>query len=342
VQEDGTHMRQRGHFLFGCMLAIMLSTLQEAQDPESEPEVEMEYVGSDDTTGDRPVPGMPIREAITAIDKEDANLVYDHTRFRRDKVKRRYFRYYHERRIIVERGAAIEEFNGHARRIRAVLDAQGWTAMAEDHHPAMEVIVWEFYANIYQRRGNSFCTWLRGTAIDVTPALISEIIGVPRVRDPSYPYLVDHLPERLDLVSCFTEGCLHQMELEGEHSFQMSDFSNDVHCIYHILASRVLSVISHTMITIKRARCLYAMLTGTPHLLPLRGHFHHDVCPTFGQGFCAALWGPDCGTLRGGHDRVEGDSVGEGGHGRTLPQRESGPFTGGGARAEGTVTTEGS
>jgi hypothetical protein len=44
----------------------------------------------------------------------------------------------------------------------------------------------------------------------------------------------------------------------------MSDFSNDVRCIYHILASRVLPVISHTMITIEKARCLYAMLIETP------------------------------------------------------------------------------
>jgi hypothetical protein len=44
----------------------------------------------------------------------------------------------------------------------------------------------------------------------------------------------------------------------------MSDFSNDVRCIYHILASRELSVINHTMITIERARCLYALLTETP------------------------------------------------------------------------------
>jgi hypothetical protein len=53
------------------------------------------------------------------------------------------------------------------------------------------------------------------------------------------------------------------MELEGEGSFQMSHFNNDVHCIYHILASRVLLVISHTMITIERARCLYALLIET-------------------------------------------------------------------------------
>jgi hypothetical protein len=84
------------------------------------------------------------------------------------------------------------------------------------------------------------------------------------VRDPAYPYPVDHLPTRANLEACFAEGRPQQMELEGKGSFQMSDFGNAVHCIYHILASRVLSVISHTMITIERARCLYAMLTETP------------------------------------------------------------------------------
>jgi hypothetical protein len=94
--------------------------------------------------------------------------------------------------------------------------------------------------------------------------LISEITGAPHVRDPAYLYPVDHLPAHANLVACFTEGHPHQMELEGEGSFWMSDFSNDVCCIYHILASRVLSVISHTMITIERARCQYALLTKTP------------------------------------------------------------------------------
>ena len=41
----------------------------------------------------------------------------------------------------------------------------------------------------------------------------------------------------------------------------MSDFNNDAHWIYYILASRVLQVISHTLITIERAHCLYALLT---------------------------------------------------------------------------------
>jgi hypothetical protein len=54
------------------------------------------------------------------------------------------------------------------------------------------------------------------------------------------------------------------MELDGEGSFQMTNFSNNVWCIYHILASPVLPVISHTMITIERARYLYALLIETP------------------------------------------------------------------------------
>jgi hypothetical protein len=98
----------------------------------------------------------------------------------------------------------------------------------------------------------------------VTPTLISEITEAPYVRDPIYPYPIDHLPTRADLVAYFAEGRPYQMEIEGEGSFQMSDYSNNVCCIYHILASRVLPVISHTMITIERAHCLYAMLTEAP------------------------------------------------------------------------------
>ena len=130
----------------------------------------MEEAMSDDTTRDRPVPGEPIRGASTATDKEDEELVYDRIRFWRDKVRRRYFRYYHRRRIIVERGAVIEEFDEHAPRVRAVLDAQGWTDMVEDHRPVIEEIVWEFYANLHQRCGDSFCTWIKGKRIKVTPA----------------------------------------------------------------------------------------------------------------------------------------------------------------------------
>jgi hypothetical protein len=97
--------------------------LQEAQDPKSKLKVVMEDVESDDAARDRPVPGEPIREVTTSMDEEDAKLVYDHTLFRRDKVRHRYFCYYHEHMIIIERGATMEEFDKCALRVWAVLDA---------------------------------------------------------------------------------------------------------------------------------------------------------------------------------------------------------------------------
>ena len=101
----------------------------------------MEEAASDDTTRDRPVLGEPIRGASTATDEEDEELVYDRTHFRRDKVMHCYFCYYHGRRIIVERGAVIKEFDERTPRVQAVLDTQGWTDMVEDHRPAIEEIV---------------------------------------------------------------------------------------------------------------------------------------------------------------------------------------------------------
>jgi hypothetical protein len=157
----------------------------------------------------------------------------------------------------------VTDFNERAPRIRAVLEAQGWAAMVEDHRPAIAKFVREFYANLHRRAGDSFFTWVRGTKIHVTPDLVSAITGASRVRVPEYPLLVDHLLTQAEMVACFAEGRPHHMETEGEGSFQVHDFSNEVRCIYRVVMSRVLPVLSLTMITIDRARCLYALLIET-------------------------------------------------------------------------------
>jgi hypothetical protein len=288
----------------------------------------MEDVESGDAAKDRSGPGDPIREASTATDEEDAKLVYDHTLFQKDKVRRRYFHYYHGRMIIVERGAIIKEFDECTLRVRAVMDSQGWTNMVEDHCPTVEEIVWELYVNLYQRHGNSFHTWLTGTTIEVTLTLISTIIRAPLVCDPTYPWPINHLPACADMVACFAKGRPHQIELDGEGSLQMSDLSNDVRCICHILVSQVLPIISHMLIAIL-----------------FLSHFHDDVDLTFGQGICIAVRGPDHsdrGALQGSYDRVEGDLAREGIYGCTLPQRKLSSLVGGKVRAEGTATADGS
>jgi hypothetical protein len=65
------------------------------------------------------------------------------------------------------------------------------------------------------------------------------------------------------MLACFTKGRPHHMEIEGKGSFQIHDFSNEVRCIYRVVMSRVLPVLSLTMITIDEARCLDTLLTET-------------------------------------------------------------------------------
>ena len=48
----------------------------------------------------------------------------------------------------------------------------------------------------------------------MTFSLINMIAKVPCVRDPTYPYPVDHLPTRAKMVACFAEGRPHQKELD--------------------------------------------------------------------------------------------------------------------------------
>jgi hypothetical protein len=124
----------------------------------------------------------------------------------------------------------------------------------------------------------------------VTPDLVSAIIRAPRVRIPEYPWQVDHLPTRAEMVACFVEGRPHRMETEGEGSFQVHDFSNEVRCIYQVVMSHVLLVLSLTMITMDRAQCLYALLTetsidyGSVVTVAMMSVRHADSCTTLPYG----------------------------------------------------------
>jgi hypothetical protein len=106
------------------------------------------------------------------------------------------------------------------------------------------------------------------------------------VRNPEYPWPVDHLPIRAEMVECFAEGHPHQIETKGESSFQIHDFNNEVRCIYRVVISHILPMLSHTMITIDRARCLYTLLTkatinyGSVVMVTTMSVWHTDTCTT--------------------------------------------------------------
>jgi hypothetical protein len=62
----------------------------------------MEDVEADDTSSSGTNSGGPIKEASSATDDKDKNVIYDWECFRKDKVWRHYNLYYRGLMIIVE------------------------------------------------------------------------------------------------------------------------------------------------------------------------------------------------------------------------------------------------
>jgi hypothetical protein len=80
------------------------------------------------------------------------------------------------------------------------------------------------------------------------------------------------------------------MDTKGEGSFQIHDFNNKVKCTYRMVMSRVLSILRLTMITMDRARCLYALLTeasinyGSVVIVAMMSVQHADSCTVLPYG----------------------------------------------------------
>jgi hypothetical protein len=84
-----------------------------------------------------PVPEVPLAlvgglgpealviEGSSATYMDDADLVYDHTHFRKYKAYRRFTDDYKGCRVAVERGLIMTDFDERALRIRVALKAQG-------------------------------------------------------------------------------------------------------------------------------------------------------------------------------------------------------------------------
>ena len=69
-----------------------------------------------------PNPKGLISEIISCTDRSDDDHIYDRTRFRKDKAKHRHQTFYQRRKVVVERGVDITDFDERTPRIRAVLE----------------------------------------------------------------------------------------------------------------------------------------------------------------------------------------------------------------------------
>jgi hypothetical protein len=109
---------------------LQFESQQFTQDSESGMEEDMEEAAAEGPDPEVPIapvggPGLkaPVADGSSATDIDDADLVYDHTRFHKYKAYQRFIDNCKGRRVAVERGLVVTDFDEHAPCIQAVLEA---------------------------------------------------------------------------------------------------------------------------------------------------------------------------------------------------------------------------
>ena len=107
-----------------------------------------------------------------------------------------------KRKIWVERSVILDEVDPV---IRANLESRGWLSLLEIDHPPLTALIKEFFSNLscHVYDSNTVVrSWIRGVEFTITPRIVAEVLGVPVVYDPVYPY--DESPSIDEVMSHIT------------------------------------------------------------------------------------------------------------------------------------------
>ena len=75
--------------------------------------------------------------------------------------------------------------------IRANLESRGWLSLLEVDHPPPTALIRKFFLNLSCHVYDSNIlvrSWIRGVEFTITPRVVADVLGVPIVREPVYPY----------------------------------------------------------------------------------------------------------------------------------------------------------
>lgn len=79
--------------------------------------------------------------------------------------------------------------------LTAIFSTRGWKPLLVGLVYPLSLFVQKFYANIHDVSGSSFRVFLWGRVVKITLDFISNLIHIPRVICPTFPYLtLDSLP----------------------------------------------------------------------------------------------------------------------------------------------------
>ena len=108
--------------------------------------------------------------------------------FKNDRCRDAFEKLNSKRKIWAEHSMILDEVD---LAIRANLEFRGWLSLLEIDHPPPTTLIRDFFSNLscHIYDSNTLVrSWIRGVEFTITPRVVAEVLGVPVVTEPVYPY----------------------------------------------------------------------------------------------------------------------------------------------------------
>lgn len=189
---------------------------------------------------------------------------FDRVRFLTNKCKETYETLTKYRSIWGEREIILSELDPS---ICRNFVPRNWVSLCEVSDPPPTILIREFYSNLsiyLEMTGGRYLTsWIRGQEFNIKKKTISEVLGVPIVHKPTYPYTVFPAVDNMMSLLCDhpitwgTKPRINSCELNELNSLYLRISCHNIYPISHV----------HTVPT-DRCAFLYALVTNGSMCFP--------------------------------------------------------------------------
>ena len=140
-------------------------------------------------------------------------------------------------------------------------------SLCEVSDPPPATLIREFYSNLFVysevKGGHYLTSWIRGQEFTITKQTISEVLRVPLVRKPTYPYT--EFPSIDDMMSLLCGRLFSWGTKPRINSFEFTELN---YLYLRIFYHNIYPISPVHIVPIDRCACLYALVTNGPMCFP--------------------------------------------------------------------------
>nr|POF18310.1 hypothetical protein CFP56_47555 [Quercus suber] len=166
-----------------------------------------------------------------------------------------------KRRLYLERDVTLSELQFTC--IPRVFESRGWISLTSGFPAPPMNLIHEFYSNIHDiKKDGSFSVMVRNIRFEVTPDLVSTVLGIPRVMESPYPYTAETAPSQTDMLTLFCGE--KTIWPNGVSKVKSASFIPEYQWLSRIMCTNLFPIAHLHTLNVPRAQLLYALITDVP------------------------------------------------------------------------------